>query len=574
MIGDGMGRGQLAAAKARAGSLFMSTLPNRGELTTGSLSGITDSAAAATTMATGVRTFNTRIGMGPEGEDLETLVDLARKRGMHSGVVTTAYLSHATPGAFTAYRDSRHDTEGIAADQALVGADIMFGGGHAFLSPHFATMQAQGYKVITTSQQLEQVQGEKVLGVFSEEHMDYVIDRSSSTTQPTLSAMSIKALDLLEASDDGYFLMIEGARIDMASHLNDFERALTETVDFDKAVEAVAAWAATRPDVLLLVTADHECGGLALEPEVSWRWEEHTNARVDIFGSGSGSEIFNGELRDHRWVHAALAAQLTGEAFVPPPPMLVADGHLADMQHQVAQQTLVTDFGPGLNQLDSLWVDADERGLALGVEGVFQWDANAVAILVDVDYGAGTGMSSMSSSLSDVDGTLDAILSALRLTAPTAAGFGADLAIGSWGGLENRNEDLLTTAGGRGFVAPLGQSDNLGWLTAVTNFGEGVRTRSVITPIAGEGFEAFVPWTSLYPTLAGGVPVGATIAIAAVLVNDDGGYTSNQALPPFPATVGSPARTEVALPGVVRFVVDSNQDGIGDGASIPVLVTD
>jgi hypothetical protein len=572
MIGDGMGRGQLEAATDRAGSLFMPTLPHRGELTTGSLSGITDSAAAATTMATGQRTFNTRVGMGPEGEDLETLVDLARSKGLRSGVVTTAYLSHATPGAFTAYRDSRHDTGGIASDQVQTGADVMLGGGHAFLSPHYDAMQERGYKVITTRQQLEQVQGERVLGAFSEEHMDYVIDRSADTTQPTLSEMSIKALDLLEASDEGFFLMIEGARIDMASHLNDFERTVTETVDFDQAIKDVAAWAATRPDVLLLVTADHECGGLVPLPEVSWRWEEHTNARVDIFGSGPGSEIFDGELRDHRWVHAALKAQLTGEELAPPPPLLVADGHLGDMKHQVVQQTLVSDFGVGINQLDSLWVDADDRGLAVGLEGVFQWDENAVAILVDVDFGAGTGVSSMSGSLSDSDGTLDGILSSLRVTAPAIAGFGADMAIGSWGGIENRHEDLLTESGIRGFVAPLGDADDLGWHTAVTNFGEGVRTRGVVSPIAGEGFEAFIPWSSLYPALDGGVPPGATIAIAALLVNDDGGYTSNQALPPFAPEVGSPARTEVPLPGVIRFVVDSNMDGVGDGESLPVVL--
>ena len=574
MIGDGMGRGQLAAATERAGSLFMPTLPQRGSLTTGSLSGITDSAAAATTMATGQRTFNTRIGMGPAGEDLETLVDLARKKGLRSGIVTTAYLSHATPGAFTAYRDSRHDTDGIAADQVTSGADVMFGGGRAFLSPHFDAMQERGYRVITTGQQLDQVQGDRVLGVFSDEHMDYVIDRSAGTTQPTLSEMSIKALDLLEASDEGFFLMIEGARIDMASHLNDFERTVTETIDFDKTIEAVSAWAATRPDVLLLVTADHECGGLALEPDVSWRWGEHTNARVDIFGSGPGSEIFSNELRDHRWVHAALVAGLTGEVFVAPPPMLIPDGNLADMQHQVAQQTLASDFGVGVNQLDALWVDADERGLALGLEGLFQWDENAVVILVDVDFGDGTGFSSMSGSLSDLDGTLDSILSSLRLTAPATSGFGADMAIASWGGIETRYEDLLSESGGRGFVAPLGGADNLGWQTAVTNFGEGVRTRSVTTPITGEGFEAFIPWSSLYPMLDGAVPVGATIAIAAVLVNDDGGYTSNQALPSFPISVGSPARTEVALPGVVTFVVDSNMDGVGDGEALPALAVD
>src|SRR5690606_8491481 len=132
------------------------------------------------------------------------------------------------------------------------------------------------------------------------------------------------------------FLMIEGARIDMASHDNDFERAVAETIAFDDAVRAVATWAQDHDDVLLLVTADHECGGLELVPEVSWRWGAHTNARVDVFGKGPGSSIFTSEVLDHRWVHAALRAGLTGEALVPPADLLVPDGKLADLTHEVA----------------------------------------------------------------------------------------------------------------------------------------------------------------------------------------------------------------------------------------------
>lgn len=572
MIGDGMGRGQIAAATAQAGPLFMGTLPNRGELVTGSLSGITDSAAAATTMATGKRTFNTRIGIGPNEEHLETLVEVARRRGVRSGVVTTAYLSHATPASFTAHRMTRHDTVGIAEDQANLAADVMLGGGSAFLTRHYDGMRARGYSVVTTAQQLSQVDDDQVLGVFGPEHLDYVLDRSPETTQPTLPEMSMKALDLLDASDEGFFLMIEGARIDMASHLNDFERAVSETIAFDQTVKEVAAWAEAKGDVLLLVTADHECGGLELDPEVRWRWGDHTNARVDIFGMGPGSERFSDSLLDHRWVHAALLSQLTGDGFVEPEHVLVPDGNLNDLRHRVVEQTVESDFGVGFNQLDALWVDANDRGLAIGIEGIFQWDENAVNILIDVDYGASTGVSSMAAGLSDTEGTLDSIISSMNFTAPAAEGFGVDLVVGSWGGLEVHHESLLPEAGARALVPPLGLLSQFGWQVAATNFGEGVRAHGAASPEAGEGFEVFVPWSVLYPDLGGSVPVGAQIALAAVMVNDDGGYASNQALPPFASTAESPARNEVALPGVVAFTVDSDSDGVGDGDSTPVIL--
>lgn len=571
MIGDGMGRGQIAAATNHAGPLFMTSLPAHGEIVTGSLSGITDSAAAATAMATGKKTFNTRIGLDANGEAAETLVELAHRRGMRAGLVSTSYLAHATPAAFSAHRMHREDTAGIAADQAMIGADIMLGGGSTSMAPHYEAMKSAGYSVITKASQLSTLSGDKVLGTFADEHLDYVLDRTAQSTQPTLSEMSLKSLELLENSGDGFFLMIEGARIDMASHANDVERAIAETIAFDDAVKEVAAWAASRDDVLLLVTADHECGGLEVVPDVSWRWNEHTNARVDIFGMGPGSEIFDGQVFDHRWVHAALVAQLTEQALIPPERLLVPDGHLDDLRHRAAEQTTTTDFGVGINQLDALWVDADERGLAIGVEGLFQWQENAITIFIDVDLGAGTGIASMAGSLSDLEGTIDAILSSLRLTAPAVDAFGADLAISSWGGMEVHHEVLLAESGARGLRSPYGVSTNLGWLQAATNFGEGVRTRVPVSPIPGEGFETFIPWSVLYPELSGGVPVGARIGIAAALVNDTGSYTSNQILPALDSAP-APAENLTPLPGIVEFIVDSNRDGVGDGEQTPTIL--
>lgn len=602
MIGDGMGHAQLDAASLFAhgetGQLFMQTLPVQGEIVTGSLSGITDSAASATTMATGARTWNGSIGLDRDGQPAETAVELAHRLGMAGGVVTTALLPHATPGGFSAHRNSRNDYLDIADDQArVVRPEVLLGGGSGYYDQPGASSNralgdltgelfAAGWPVVRTSAELAAVDraGGKVLGMFAKEHMTYVRDRAEGSTEPTLAEMSLAALDLLDQDPDGFFVMIEGARIDMAGHSNDLDRNVQETLAFDEAIEAVAGWIAERPRATLLVTADHECGGLRIVtphaagtlPDVEWRWGQHTNARVAVLGSGPGAAPFQGTVTDHRAIHAAIVAGLTEEAFVEPPRDLVADGHLADLRYRAVEQTNPTGFGAGYNQLDALWVDADDRALEIGVEGLFEWDHNALVVLVDTDLGAGTGPARLAGALRDQRGVADSILSALDLDDPAVDGFGADFALVALGGTDPRAEDMLDRAGLRGLHAPVGDEGDLWWYGAATNFGEGVRTRGdpddPVAAVSGEGWETRIDWRTLFPDLDGGVPDGATFGIAAILVNDDGGYTSNQALPPFPDGTDNPGRTRIALPGLVRFVVDSDLDGVADAALEPTVV--
>ncbi len=595
MIGDGMGPGQLAAAShfahGRADGLFMQNLPSRGQASTASLSGLTDSAASATTLATGVRTYNAKIGLDRFNQPAETLVEWARRNGLRSGIVSTSSLPHATPGAFSAHKDDRGNYLEIANDQALnVRPDVMLGGGERFYLPQgpgsdrtdqglLIPLMSAGYQVARTRAQLLAVTASptaKVVGVFAPEHLDYVKDRTPATTQPTLTELSMNALRVLEPSPNGFFLMIEGARIDMASHLNDLDRAVGETIAFDQAIAAVSAWGRARGNVTLIVTADHECGGLTVTqpmaqgvlPQVTWRWLQHTNARVSVFGEGPGTSAFHGQVVDHAWIHALMLAQLSRQALVAPPRTLVPDGRLSDLRHSAATQRVMSGYGVGFNQLDRLWIDADRDGFAIGVEGLFKWSENTVVLLVDVDYGASTGPARLQGALTDTNGVADDILSSLSLDAPMTAGFGADFAIVSHGGLESRNEDLLTGAGLRALSPP----NNLGWLTSSINFGENVRTTTMSAAVPGEGLEAYVPWSRFYPSLMGRVPVGATIAVAAILVNDDGGHTSNQALPPFLANTMNPGRVLTRLPGLVTFKVDSNNDGLADGMMPPMTV--
>ena len=533
MIGDGMGFEHLDAASGYRhgthGSLQMQALPHRGTVRTASPSGITDSAAAATVMASGVFTYNRYIGVDRDGEPVETLVELARSLGLGTGVVSTAILSHATPASFTAHVLDREWMDDIAEQQLALPADVMFGGGGDFF-----TGTAPG------------------LQVYAPEHMDYDWER---TDQPALVDLSIEALDRLESEHpEGFFLMIEGARIDMASHVNDLSNAVGDTLAFDDAIAGVRDWLAVR-DGTLVVTADHECGGLSVDsdpevgvlPEASWRWGVHTNADVPVFGVGPGTEVFDGRQVDHRTVHAVLRSRLVQQDFAEPGPVKMADGYLDDLRLLGSSQVHTTDFGEGFNQLDAVRFDADPDSLFVGFEGTFEWDTNAVVLLIDADYGAATGLPAMLGAVTDIQGFADQLLSGMQLTAPADPGFGADFALVAHGG----QEVWLDALGPQGGLRSLSNPADLPWLGAVVNFGEGSRVPGA-APIPGVGLELAIPWHSLY----GEVPESAQMAFAAVLVNDDGGYLSNQALPPFADPVGA-ARNPAPIPGLVVLTLEN-----------------
>jgi alkaline phosphatase len=590
MIGDGMGRGQQEAASHFAhgapGKLFLESLPVRGTVITSGPSGTTDSAASATTLATGVRAFNGAIGIDRDGNPVKTVVELAHELGLPAGIVVTSSLPHATPGAFTAHRDSRHALTKIADDQVrVVKADVMLGGGAQYFLPAGADslrdddglldeLAAAGYAVVRTAGELAAAPPTgRLAGIFAPDHLTYSIARSSSTTEPTLREMTRVALERLDASPDGFFLMIEGSRIDMAGHGNQLAEAVGETIAFDDTVKSVAEWASGRDDVTLIVTSDHECGGLeviggngaGVLPSVRWRWLQHTNAPVGVYAQGPGTAALDGSVVDHRAIHRVIESRLRGVPYEPPLPELLPDGRLADLPHVAATQTNPSGFGAGYNQLDALHLAADERGLAIGIAGVFESGHNAVVVLLDVDFGASTGPAKLRGALDDTTGAADALLSALNLDAPLTAGFGVDLALVSIGAQDPMLEHVLADAGMRGLRAPYGSATNLGWYGVATNFGDDITARPSpappVAPIAGRGWEVHVPWRHLYPS---GRPAGARLAIAAVLVNDDGGYTSNQALPPFSPGTANPGRTPTRLPGIVVFTVDGDGDGIVD----------
>ncbi len=237
---------------------------------------VTESAAAATQIACGVKVPARAAGMGTDGKTpCKTILELARERGMAAGLVTTSGITDATPASFVAHVAHRSDEETVAVQEIAAGVDILMGGRKNFFLPEkekgsrkdgrnvLQEAQKAGYTVVGTAAELQQAPAGKILGLFNMGNMAYEIDRAS-TQEPSLAAMTTKTLDVLARNPKGFFALIEGGRVDHASHRNDAAGTIRDMLAFDEAVGVALAFAKTHPDTLLIVTADHDTAGMAL----------------------------------------------------------------------------------------------------------------------------------------------------------------------------------------------------------------------------------------------------------------------------------------------------------------------
>ena len=317
-LGDGMGistvvasriyEGQQRGVDGESNSLAFEKLPWTALSKTYSHdTQVTDSAAGITAITTGVKTRNKIIGLTgqakPEdcsseaGQRVQTIAELAKVHGLSAGAVTTTRITHATPAgtyAHTAYRDWEGDAdmplEAVKAGcrdiarqlvEAPIGQrlDVAMGGGRSRFLPEVKDgkrtdgrdltaewLKAPNAAYVTTDTELAALDASKtgpVLGLFANEHLPYEVERPVlGQGVPTLAAMTTKAIDLLSQNPKGYFLLVEGGKIDMGSHLNNAHRTLTETVEFSKAVQA-ALDKVNLDETLVIVTADH-CHGLVI----------------------------------------------------------------------------------------------------------------------------------------------------------------------------------------------------------------------------------------------------------------------------------------------------------------------
>lgn len=303
MIGDGMGKNIIKASEiVKDDKLVMSGMKYRTDVTTYSQSvtngyaKFTDSAASATAMSTGYKTLNGCVGVDPDGNKLETICEYAQSFDMETGLVARQVVSHATPAGMVAHNNSRDNYPQILREMVKANVNVMFGGGSQYYTnPKVKkTIDDNKYKYITKVDELEALNkdDDKVLGMFAYDNM------GAPDMAPSLTKMTSKALDMLD-NDKGFFLMVEGSNIDTYESKCDMETTLGQMQDFDKAVDYVLEWAEKHPGTLVIVSADHETGGVTLpdnpKPEdindsCFTSDGEHTNTDVWLFASGAQSK--------------------------------------------------------------------------------------------------------------------------------------------------------------------------------------------------------------------------------------------------------------------------------------------
>src|SRR6056297_618756 len=282
MIGDGLGTGQIDMARYMAGGkdheLELMKLPETGIMMTSSTEGVTDSAAAGTAMATGHKVYNGAIAMNKNGAELDSVLDFAQVRNKATGVISTNTVTDATPAAFIASVEDRGMGGEIAKQAINNGVDVMLGGGREdFMEEEagedlIAKAKENGYQYVSDKTQLEKViaMDGKLLGLFNDSYMNYIKDRDDvGSNEPSMEAMTKKAIEVLSEDEDGFFLMAEGARIDHASHAADIPGVVAETLDFDASVKAAMDFAEENGDTLVIVTADHETLGFSVSEPIN-----------------------------------------------------------------------------------------------------------------------------------------------------------------------------------------------------------------------------------------------------------------------------------------------------------------
>ena len=350
-IGDGMGVNQvnaaetyLAALEGRIGisPMTFASFPNVALVHTESATnGVTDSAAGGTALATGSKTKNGVISMTPDGQTSVTSIATAAKdRGMAVGVATSVSLDHATPASFYAHEASRNSYHRIGHD--LLEANFDFYAGSAFLQPThkdcpneqplYQLYENAGYtllkgnafdrKKVKKAKRLMLLQSDEA-NAFDNTALPYAIDRGVNDL--TLATIVSTGIDfLMQKSKDGFFFAIEGGKIDWACHANDAAAVIRETLDLDEAVKvALQFYMQHRDETLIVVTADHETGGMSLgtgaydlrlqllqhQKMSAWKYTKHISQLHTTLGDGFTWDVVKKDLTENFgfWEHIAIS---------------------------------------------------------------------------------------------------------------------------------------------------------------------------------------------------------------------------------------------------------------------------
>lgn len=311
LIGDGMG---LAAVTATA--INQDCVPLQVERahyiglarTYSANNRVTDSAAAGTALATGHKTCNGYIGVNPDKQPLKSILEKAEEHGLATGLVATHSVTSATPAAFIAHQPSRKMEEEIAADYLRTDIDLFIGGGRKMFTQRedgrnlTEELQQKDYTMAYTMDEVKAFKNGKLGALL----YDTSVPTMAQGRGDFLPQATSKALEILERnSPKGFFIMIEGSQIDKGGHGNNIQTIIDETTDFDNAVKVAYDYADRHPGTLVVVTADHETGGVTLpsgKPDFTlpdqgvkytFSTKSHTATYVPVYAYGTGAQHFS-----------------------------------------------------------------------------------------------------------------------------------------------------------------------------------------------------------------------------------------------------------------------------------------
>jgi len=306
LIGDGMGLPAVYAAMTVSPTpLNFERCQYTGLAKTFSSSDyITDSAAGGTALSSGKKTGNGILGQDTLGNKFKSILEIAEEHGLATGLVSTSAITHATPASFIAHVPDRDAYEDIALEFLKTDIDVFIGGGidHFYRRADKAnlldSLKARGYEVDTTLESILASGATKLAGLNVPIHNPYRLEGRGDM----LPQASKKAIDILSKNPKGFFLMIEGSQIDWAGHGNQEANLIDETLDFDKALGIALDFAQKDGHTLVVVTADHETGGVTIiggdiathKAAPNFSTTNHTAVMVPVYAFGPGAENFTG----------------------------------------------------------------------------------------------------------------------------------------------------------------------------------------------------------------------------------------------------------------------------------------
>ncbi len=306
MIGDGMSLMHVYTAwAANRGKLWLENAQATGLSKTWAVNKlVTDSGSGGTSLATGVKTVYHAVGVDPEGKPLTSLIDVAKELGKDAGMAVTCRLWDATPCDFCCHNIDRDKEEELVGDYPTSGVDFVFGGGAQKFTNRkdgrdiFKELQKKGYHISHTLDDFF---------AYDKNSRIFAVPYDKDTPLPDergdlLARASMKGISLMNQNKNGFFMMIEGSQLDDYGHFNQLDLLMKETLDFDQTVGEMMKWAAKDGETLVVVTADHETGGLTLvngnkdegRVECCFSTKDHSGAMVPVYAFGPGAENFTG----------------------------------------------------------------------------------------------------------------------------------------------------------------------------------------------------------------------------------------------------------------------------------------